>query len=213
MSLPDPSLSSMIATRKPLAVLMRLCAVIALAGIAFAPAHAQEPEAPTETDRAAERAAQLDRLFEQLAEPGREDWERIENEIVTLWSQSDSPAMDLLLRRGNTAFEAEEYDVALEHFSALTDHAPGFAEGWNARATTFYRLGRISLSVSDIRRVLALNPRHFGAIAGLGFMLEEMGETEAALEAFEAFRDLHPNRPNINHAILRLERQTGTAEL
>jgi tetratricopeptide (TPR) repeat protein len=158
-------------------------------------------------------AARLDGLFTELAEPGREDWERIEGEITTIWSRSGSPAMDLLLQRGNEALEAEDYATALEHFSALTDHAPDFAEGWNARATTFYLLGEYSLSIADVERVLALEPRHFGAIAGLGFMLEAMGQPELALRALHEVQKLNPNRPTINEAVTRLERMTGEVEL
>ena len=100
--------------------------------------------------------------------------------------------MDLLLRRGNEALEAEDYMAALEHFSALTDHAPDFAEGWNGRATTFYLMGEYSLSIADVERVLALEPRHFGALSGLAFMFEAMGEPELALEALHTGAEAQP---------------------
>ena len=158
-------------------------------------------------------AARLDALFAELAEPGRGDWQRIEGEITRIWSRSGSAAMDLLLRRGNEALEAADYPVAIEHFTALTDHAPDFAEGWNARATTFYLMGEFALSMADVERVLALNPRHFGALSGLAFMFEAMGETEMALEALEAVQAINPNRPNINQAVTRLRQQTGDTEL
>jgi tetratricopeptide (TPR) repeat protein len=168
-----------------------------------APAHAQ-PVADAE---------KLDALFVELARPGNEDWERVEGEITRIWSRSGSDAMDLLLRRGQEALEAEDYGAALEHFTALTDHAPDFAEGWNARATTFYLMGEYALSIADVQRVLALNPRHFGALAGLASMFEAMDEPELALKALRAVQELNPNRPNINEAATRLERLTGAAEL
>jgi tetratricopeptide (TPR) repeat protein len=155
----------------------------------------------------------LDALFAELKEPGREDWERIEGEITRIWSRSGSDSMDLLLRRGNEALEAEDYEAALEHFTALTDHAPDFAEGWNGRATTFFLMGEYTLAIADIQRVLALNPRHFGALAGLAVMLEAMGEDDLALKALRAVQELNPNRPNINDAATRLERLTGEVEL
>ena len=62
-------------------------------------------------------------------------------------------------------------------------------------------MGEYSLSIADVEHVLALNPRHFGALAGLGFMFEEMGEPELALEALHAAQALNPNRPNINEAV------------
>ena len=57
--------------------------------------------------------------------------------------------------------------VAIEHFTALIDHAPDFAEGWNARATAYYQTGDFGPSIADIGQVLTLNPRHFGALVGL----------------------------------------------
>jgi tetratricopeptide (TPR) repeat protein len=182
------------------------------AGAAAWPQPAEDAPGPA-TAAPAEQAAQLDGLFADLREPGREDWEKIEGEINRIWAQSGSPAMDLLLSRGNEALEAEDYLAAVEHFSALIDHAPDFAEGWNGRATTYYLMGEYGLSISDVEHVLALNPRHFGALAGLAFMLEAMGEPELALRALHAVQELNPNRPNINDAVTRLEKMTGDAEL
>ena len=71
--------------------------------------------------------------------------------------------------------------AAYNHFTALTDHAPEFAEGWNARATLFFEMQHFGPSIADIGRVLAIEPRHFGALTGLGFMLEDMGEMDHAL--------------------------------
>ncbi len=152
-------------------------------------------------------------LLARLAEPDREDWQQIEMQIQRLWSRSGSEAMDLLLRRGNDALEAENYEAALEHLTALTDHAPDFAEGWNARATTFFLMEEFALSIADIERTLALNPNHFGALMGLATMFEQMGEDDLALRALYAVQELNPNRPGIADSIIRLESGTGAADL
>jgi tetratricopeptide (TPR) repeat protein len=186
--------------QKCLAVL----AVVSVAILAALPAARAQDAADT---------AQLDALFAELAEPDRPDWERVESEIIRLLSRSGSASMDLLLRRGNEAMENENYEQALEHLSALVDHAPGFAEGWNTRATVYFLLGEYSLSIADVERVLALEPRHFGALAGLGFMFEEMGEHRLALSALRAAQAINPNRSNISESIDRLERETGAADL
>ncbi len=157
--------------------------------------------------------AEIDRLYAQLAEPGREDWQRIETAIERLWSRSGSDSMDLLLERGREALGAEDIDTALHCFSALTDHAPGFAEGWNARATTFFMMEEYALAISDIEHALLLNPRHFDALQGLGIMFEQMGESDLALRAFRAARDINPNQPDVTSAVERLEREKGAAEL
>ncbi|WP_424933237.1 tetratricopeptide repeat protein [Amaricoccus macauensis] len=157
--------------------------------------------------------SEIERLHEQLAEPDRQDWERIERQIERIWSSSGSDSMDLLLERGREAMGAGDLETALQYLSALTDHAPDFAEGWNARATTFFMMQEYALSISDIEHVLSLNPRHFGALQGLGIMFEELGETELSLRAFRKAYELNPNQPEIDSAIERLERQKGAAEL
>jgi Flp pilus assembly protein TadD len=155
----------------------------------------------------------IDTLLSQLAEPDRGDWVTIENQIMRIWSRSGSESMDMLLRRGRDAIEAEDYAAAVEHLTALTDHAPDFAEGWHARATAFFLQGEFALAMADVERVLALNPRHYRAMSGLGFMLEDMGETDHALVAFRAAQELNPHMPDVRSAIERLERMTGGAEL
>ena len=180
-----------------------LAASLVLGALAAAPARAASPE----------DTRKLNDLFAELAQPDRKDWEQVEGEINRIWSRSGSPAMDLLLQRGNAALQAEDYPTALEHFGALIDHAPDFAEGWNERATTYYLMGEYSLAIADVEHVLVLNPRHFGALAGLAFMLEQLGEPDMALTVLHKVQELNPNRPNINEAVSRLEKMTGDAEL
>ena len=195
-------------------------ALVMLALGLAAPAGAQVPDIPeaplgtTPGDASAPSDAEkLDTLLAELADPDREDWQNVENEINRIWSRSGSDSMDLLLRRGNEAMQAEDYPLALDHLSALVDHAPDFAEGWNARATTFFLMNEYTLAISDVEHVLALNPRHFGALAGLAFMLEDMDQPELALRALTAAQKINPHRPNINEAVERLRRATGAAEL
>lgn len=154
----------------------------------------------------------LDRLYAELADPANADWQRTQADILREWSRSGSPAMDLLLRRGKEAIEAGHLPAAIEHLTALTDYAPDFAEGWNARATAYYLSGQIGPSVADIGRALALNEHHFGALDGLGMILEELGQDEAAIRAYRASLAIHPHQPTIHQALDRLEKKTtGTA--
>ena len=117
--------------------------------------------------------------------------------------------MDLLLDRGRSALEEGDTARAIGHLSALIDHAPEFAEGYNARATAYFHQGRFGLSLDDIGRTLALNPRHFGAMTGLALILEELGETDGALIAWREVEKLHPNREGLNESIRRLEVKIG----
>lgn len=157
--------------------------------------------------------ARLETLYAELAQPGREDWERIQAEILTIWSRSGSPSMDLLLRRGQEALEAGDAPLAIERLDALIDHAPDFAEGWNARATAWYLKGEFALSLADIERTLTLNPHHFGALAGLGTIYEDLGDPARALAAMRAVRALNPNHPGLDDAIRRLEAERGLGEI
>lgn len=162
---------------------------------------------------AAAGAAELDRLFERLGSEDARDWQQVEAEILREWSRSGSASMDLLLQRGRSAMERGDLTAAIEHFTALTDHAPDFAEGWNARATAYYHAGQFGPSISDIRRTLALEPRHFGALAGLGLILESIGQEDRALEAWRMAQAIHPHSPGINDAVKRLERKVSGIDL
>lgn len=154
-------------------------------------------------------AAELDDLFERLKAPELPEWEYVERQIVRVLSDSGSPAMDLLLRRGRAALDADRYDEAIEHFSALIDHAPDFAEAWNARATAFFAAGQIGPALADVRKTLELEPRHFAAWQGLGILMTEMERPDLALRAFRQAAAIHPHRPDLKEALERLEREVG----
>jgi tetratricopeptide (TPR) repeat protein len=155
----------------------------------------------------------LDTLYQKLSDPANAEWQLTLSDILREWSKSGSPAMDLLLKRGREAIEAGEFALAIGHLTALTDHAPDFAEGWNARATAFYLSGQFGPSVADIRRTLALNPKHFGALGGLGMILEETGRTDAAQKAYEASLAIHPHQDGLKAAVERLARAREGTEL
>ena len=156
--------------------------------------------------------AELEALFEGLKSADAAAAEQIEERIYNIWSQSGSDSMDLLHSRGSEALSEGDLDGAIEHFSALIDHAPDFAEGYNARATAFFQSGQFGLSLEDIRKTLALNPRHFGAMSGLALILEEIGKPKDALAAWREVEKLHPNREGLSEAIQRLEREVEGSE-
>ena len=174
-----------------------------------------EAAPPRETSREIARDAQvlLDRLATLTAEDEAGEARRLAGEIQERWTHSGSATIDLLLRRGREAVTEGEYERAIAHLTALTDHAPQFAEGWNQRATAFFLSDRYGEALSDIEQVLILEPRHFGALSGLAVILEQLGRPDAALRAFEAAHDIYPGDENITDAIQRLEQQTGERTL
>ena len=154
----------------------------------------------------------LDDLFDSLqtADPTAAD--QIEGRIWSEWSKSGSPAMDLLLERGRAALTAGETAAAVEHFTALIDHSPDFPEAYNARAMAYFQQDLYGLAVEDIRRVLALNPKHFGAMGGLALILQQLGYDEDALEVWRAVVALNPHSDGALEAIEQLERRVqGTS--
>jgi tetratricopeptide (TPR) repeat protein len=157
--------------------------------------------------------AKLDQLFAELKGAEEGPSHKVEREIWNEWSKSGSPAMDLLLQRGRDAMEAGDTTLAIEHFTALIDHAPDFAEGWNARATAYYQAGLFGPSISDIAHVLSLNPRHFGALAGLGAIYEELGKPKKALEVYQAALAIHPHFGSVSEAVKRLEKAAAGTDL
>ena len=161
----------------------------------------------------AQDSEKLDDLFRRLQAAGAGEAGRIETEIWIEWSKSGSPALDLLLQRGRDALEIGDSAAAIAHFTALIDHDPDFAEGWNARATAFFQAGDYGPAVADIAQVLQRNPRHFGALSGLGTILEESGNPARALEVYKAALAIHPHLAGVAEAIARLEVQELGQEL
>ncbi len=153
------------------------------------------------------QTADLDYLFDRLAEPNLVEWQDIAEQIDRALSDSGSAAMNLLLRRGRSAMEARDYAQAVEHYSALIDHAPDFSEGWNGRATAFFAQERYSLALADLEHALALEPRHYNAWQGVGVILVELDRPKLALRAFRIAAGIHPHDPDLRGHLDRLERQ------
>lgn len=170
-------------------------AALAMLVLVALPASSQEREDPVDV------AALLD----QLADPEEQRWRRIERQILREWGRSGSATVDFLFQRGQAALQAGRPRQAVEHFSAAIDHAPEFTEAWNARATAYYMMNRLGQSMADIEVVLGREPRHFGALSGMGMILEQTERLEGARAAYQAALEVHPHRPQIREALQRLE--------
>lgn len=155
-----------------------------------------------------QKDARLDALFERLQtteDPA--EAQLVEALIWQFWTESGDPATDSLMQLGLEALQAGNLSGALELFDAVTVQKPDFAEGWNKRATVLYMLGAYEKSKEDVGRVLALEPRHFGALSGLGMIELELNRPDAALAAFERALKLHPHLPGIKARVEALRRQ------
>ncbi|MGB1235158.1 MAG: hypothetical protein ACPG5U_05445 [Planktomarina sp.] len=155
----------------------------------------------------------MDALFDRLQTVAPEDAPSIVAKIELEWSKSGSPAMDLLLRRGRKALEADQVDEAINHFTALTDHAPEFAEGWHALAIAYFDKEQFGVAMGAIERTLALEPRHFGAMEGLMVLLDDAGHTDQALRVVSLIEAIHPHHPQLSSYKERLEAKSSGRKL
>lgn len=147
----------------------------------------------------------LDELFEQLRLTDDEaEAESIEREIWRIWVISDDPVTNRFMERGIEALTANKVDLAVGFFTKIVERSPGFAEGWNKRATANYLNGDLTASVKDIERTLALEPRHFGALSGMGLIFLSRGDRIGALSAFERVLEINPHAKGARLHVPRL---------
>ena len=141
-----------------------------------------------------QRDPRLDELFDQLQAtnaPG--EGKHITNTIWEIWRITDNKIVDQYMHQGVVAMGYGNYRVALDSFNYVTRIAPGYAEGWNKRATLFYIVGEFQRSAADVKQTLSLEPRHFGALSGLGMIYEKTNRYEAAIKAFRNALKVNPH--------------------
>jgi tetratricopeptide (TPR) repeat protein len=186
--------------------------LVAAAALSLAPARAwaQSEEAPGATDKLpnapdklpkppkGDRGRNIDFLFEALkAAPDAEIAKQVENRIWATWLASGSDTADLLMNRVKGAIEAKDTRLAIQLLGSIIEIKPDYIEAWNRRATLFFALKDYGRAMADIREVLNREPRHFGALAGLGMILEEIGESKQALEAYRKALAINPHMQRV----------------
>jgi tetratricopeptide (TPR) repeat protein len=151
-------------------------------------APAKLPRVPTDKTRG------LDFLFGALkAAPDEASAKHVEARIWAIWLQTPSDTVALLMTRAKVAMAAQNSDVALQLLDAVIRLRPDYVEGWNRRATLYYLRNDYAHSLADIEQVLAREPRHFGALAGLGMIMQELGDDKRALDAFRKALAVNPH--------------------
>ncbi len=161
----------------------------------LAPASAEE-DARGGPPRAGEKASpkDLSALFEGLkAAPSPEAAKPLEEAIWRVWLHSGSDTVDLLMGWAVEAMAGKDLDLALRYLDTVVALKPDYAEGWNKRATVYFQQHDYTRSLADLQRVLALEPRHFAALSGLGLILQDIGDRKRALEAFRKALAINPN--------------------
>lgn len=173
-------------------------------------------EPPSNLPRAqrGDKTQNLDRLFEALkVAPDDESAKYIENRIWAIWLASGSDTANLMMGRVKTAMEAKDFELAIRLLNAIIDMRPNFIEAWNRRATLYYMKKDFTRAIGDIREVLAREPRHFGALAGLGIILQEFGDDKRALDAFRRALAIHPHIERVPDMVKRLSDKIDGREI
>jgi tetratricopeptide (TPR) repeat protein len=158
--------------------------------------------------RADQTDARLGPLFAELkktADP--EVGSKLTEEIWGIWLETSDPEARARLKRGGEEMDEEDFDAALGDFNKVVEIAPKFAEGWNRRATLLYLMGDFDGSVRDIEKTLALEPRHFGALSGLGLIYLQLEKDEAALKAFTQALEINPFLAGAQHNIVEIKKR------
>lgn len=153
---------------------------------------------------------QLEFLFEDLQQ-AKTNFEtvQIQSRIWQLWLEAPDQGSSDLMTQVSRALASGQHDLALRLSNQLVDIAPQFAEGWNKRATIHYLKGSHGLSVADIKETLILEPRHFGALSGLGLIFMSSGNFEAALDAFDRVLQISPASDNARGSVNRAKSMIG----
>ena len=202
-----------------------VAALLAAPLFAETPATAQgKPDAPAAPDwvkprgdalrpERGERTSNLDTLFDALKiAPDESSAKAIEDRIWALWMVSGSDTCNILMSRAKMAADGQDYGLAVKLLDAVVELRPDYVEGWNRRATVYYLQKDYGHSLADIRQVLAREPRHFGALSGLGAIMQEIGDDKHALEAYRRALAIDPHLEHVGEVVKTLtEKVEGRA--
>lgn len=186
--------------------------VIVASGLLGAPAFAAAPAATPDIAAPApvqrDHATILNDLFLSLRKAKTEQAAAdIANDIRQEWTHSGSATVDLLMQWADAAVARKDLPAALDFLDQIIVLKPKFAEGWNRRATIHYMMNNYSKSMVDIQKTLELEPRHFGALAGMGVIFLDLKRNEQALQAYEKVLEVYPLLRDVQSQVGILEEQ------
>ena len=143
--------------------------------------------------QADQKDKRLPALFKKLkAAPTTSDAALIESDIWKIWFETHDKELDALMDAGGVSMQGREFEGALIAFNEIIKKRPDFAEGWNRRATLYYLMGEYDKSMADIAQTLKLEPKHIGAISGMGLIDIEQEKFEDAEKAYKRVLEISP---------------------
>ena len=157
--------------------------------------------------KASDQEVQLNKLFNQLKE-SKNDFvaQEVEQKIWKVWStHPKDKKLTLMLVEGSDLVNNRQFKKAINIFSKVIDLDPSWAEAWNKRATVMYMIGEFQKSQQDINKVLELEKRHFGALAGQGLVNIELKNYEKAMKSYENAQKIYPLMKSPDIMINRIE--------
>ena len=196
--------------------MIRPVAAVLLAALVAPMAQAEPSASPPSFSGLAVAELSLDDLFAKL----RDDTiakspagARIEQEILRRFGRSGSPTVDLLMSWATDAIEKKDFPKALDVLDQTLMLKPDFAEAWNKRATVYFMMDDYGSSLSDIRATLALQPRHFGALAGFGMILQAMDRNDEAIRVYKRALEIDPRLDKVRESLEALEKATKGSDI
>lgn len=190
------------------------CLLVALAG----PSAAQDvdPKADPLPEAKADETAKPELTHEQkldalFAELKREDNERaaqrVSSRIWQEWNRSGSASIDLMMGWAQKAIEDKKFDVAMDFLDQVTTMDPKYPEGWNRRATLHFLMNNFGKAMADIEQTLELEPRHFGALAGMAEIMQALDRKQLALAAYQRVLDIYPMDRNAQNKVSEISEE------
>jgi tetratricopeptide (TPR) repeat protein len=152
-----------------------------------------------------ERTHNIDFLFGALkAAPDDASAKAVEDRIWAVWTSAGNETTNLLMSRAKKAADDKDYDLAIRMLSSIIEIRPDFTEAWNRRATVYFLKKDYVNSMADIGKVLAREPRHFGALSGLGLIMQDIGDDRHALDAYRKALEIYPRLKGMEEKIKAL---------
>ena len=135
----------------------------------------------------------LNNLFKKLNVTENQDEIRdLISDIWNIWYEVDDPKVIEYFEKGIQAMNLRNYPLAIRFFNNLIEEDPNFAEGWNKRATVHFMMGNFDQSMQDIIKTLELEPRHFGALDGMGLIFIHQGQFQQAIDVYDKMLEIFP---------------------